>query len=185
MITEPKGFIYDIHQRMKANNVLLAFTGEFDMKIINALTHSVKMKLNEVDSATKIQKRVYNIMVECLEAVYRNYEDVKSKSAAISSFALFTLSKSDEYYYIISGNYVAQNLVPEIKNQIDSINKMGIEDKKNLYRAIITNHELEKYNSDLALIDIAIKSNSVLEYDFKPINDKMSFYLFEVKIKID
>src|SRR6185369_5913865 len=100
MINEPKGFIYDIHQKMKDHNVLLAFTGEFDIKIINALIRSVKSKLKEVEKITKIQKRVYNIMVECLETVIKSYGLANEKEKNLNTFAVFTLGKAEGYYYL-------------------------------------------------------------------------------------
>ena len=170
---------------MKDHNVLLAFTGQFDIKIINALIRSVKSKLKEVEKTTKIQKRVYNIMVECLETLFKNYGASKASAGLLNTFALFTLGKADDHYYLISGNYVESRGVPLLKEKIDRINEMSVQSKKDLYRKIITDHDLEVYNADLAIIDIAIKSNCHLQYDFKEVNDTTSFYLFEVKIKTD
>src|ERR1039458_8710476 len=99
-------FVYDILQVMERNNVLLAFTGEFDMRVINALVNSVRGKINSVESNPSVQKKVYNIMVECLENLFRHSEDSLLDDISLHSFAIFTLHKQGNDYYLVTGNYI-------------------------------------------------------------------------------
>jgi hypothetical protein len=176
-------FIYNIHRTMRDNNVLLAFTGEFDMKIINALITSVKLKLKEVEHVARVQKRVYSIMVECLESILHSYDDAQKKSKNLNPFSVFTLSFDKDNYYLISGNYVLNDRIDYHKTQIDKINKLTIEDKKQLYREYITDSSTAEYSTDLAMVDMAIKSNNTLTYEFRKVDELTSFYIFQVKIK--
>ena len=176
-------YIYDIHVSMRDNNVLLAYTGELDMKIINALITSVKFKLKEVEHTPRIQKRIYGIMVESLEAVHRGYAITQKKNKKINLFSIFTLSFDKDYYYLVSGNYVFNEDIELQKAQIDKINALNIDGKKKLYRDCISDGNMNEHNADLAIVDIAIKSNNVLTYEFRKVDDLTSFYIFLVKIK--
>jgi len=178
-------FIYNIHEKMRNNNVLLAFTGEFDMKIINALITSVKLKLQEVENIPRIRKRVYGLMVECLETIFRSYHRIGEDAKNIDFFSIFTLSRDTDYYYLIAGNYVLNEKIEFQQAQIDKINKMSTAQKKEHYRQCITGDFTEEHSSNLAIVDMAIKSNNLLSYEFKEVDDQMSFYIFQVKLKIN
>lgn len=164
--------------------MLLAFTGEFDMKIINALITSVKIKLKEVEQITRIQKRVYYIMVECLEGILGSYETTAKANPKVNPFSIFTLSRDADYYYFISGNYVLNEYMDSQKMMIDKINALNAEGKRELFRQCMTDGKINNYSADLALVDIAIKSNNTLEYEFKKVDSNTSFYIFQVKIKV-
>lgn len=177
-------YIYELHHLMRSNNVLLTFTGSMDLQILNALVKSVKHKLGESDEATLIQKRVYNTMVECLESVLWNSEHYSADKDDLI-YTLFTLSKDENYYYLYSGNNILNTRVEKIKTLIDKINTLSPVDKKELYRKYLSENDKNEYNVDLAMLDMAIKSSNKLEYDFKSIDEQTSFYLFQIKIKIN
>ncbi len=180
----PTNFTFDIHQMMREHSVLLAFTGEFDMKIINALITSVKMKMSEVEPAGKVKKKVYNVMVECLETLFRNYEEDQTVSKLINSFSVFTLSRYKDQYSLLSGNYIFNENIAAKKAQIEKINGLNQEGKKKYFRDCISAKESKERNSELAMIDIALKSGNPLGYDFKTVDSLTSFFVFQVKINI-
>lgn len=177
-------FVFEILDIMEQNNVLLAFNGEFDMRVVNALVTSVKQKLTHVESNMLIQKRVYNVMVECLENIFRHSEDAIQSEFPLKSYAIFTLNKEEENYYLITGNYVQNKNVDFLKSTIDTINSLSKEERKDMYREILNNKTFsEKGGAGLGIIDIAIKADTRLEYDFKKVDDNKTFYIFRVRIQ--
>ena len=179
------GFVFDILQVMEQNNVLLAFTGEFDMRVINALVTSVRGKLNSLESNPSVQKKVYNVMVECLENIFRHSErSVRQQDSALRSYAIFTLHKQGSDYYMVTGNYINTKNVEYLKKMIDKINTLNKEERKEMYRQVLSNGEFSnKGGAGLGMIDIAIKSDSQLQYEFEKINDEDTFYVFQVRIQ--
>jgi hypothetical protein len=176
-------FVYDILQVMEQNNVLLAFTGEFDMRVINALVNSVRGKLNSVESNRSVQKKVYNVMVECLENIFRHSAEAEQDEVSLRSFAIFTLQKQGCDYYLVTGNYIKNSSVDQLKKMIDKINMLDKDQKKEMYREILSNGEFsDKGGAGLGMIDIAIKSESKLQYEFNEIDNKRTFYVFQVRI---
>ena len=176
-------FVYDILKVMEQNNVLLAFTGEFDMRVINALVNSVRSKLSSMESNRSIQKKVYNVMVECLENIFRHSAESEQDEVSLRSFAIFTLQKQGYDYYLVTGNYIKNNSVDQLKKMIDKINILDRDQKKEMYRQILSNGEFsDKGGAGLGMIDIAIKSESKLHYEFNEIDKNRTFYVFQVRI---
>jgi hypothetical protein len=176
-------FVFDILQVMEQNNVLLAFTGEFDMRVINALVTSVRERLNNVESNFVIQKKVYNVMVECLENILKHSKSAVQDDVGLRSFAIFTLNKKGNDYFLVTGNYIQSKSVDYLKNMIDKINTLDKGQQKKMYSEILTNGAFsDKGGAGLGMIDIAIKSDSKLQYDFKKIDNENTFYVFQVRI---
>lgn len=175
--------VFDILKTMERNNVILAFNGEFDMRVINALVRSVKEKLINVESNLFVQKKVYNIMVECLENIFRHSENAIQEKMSLRSFAIFTLRKDDGNYFLATGNYILNKTVDFLKNIIDKINTLNKDERWAMYREILGNGEFSKKGgAGLGIIDIAIKSGSYLQYDFRKIDSETTFYVFQVCI---
>jgi hypothetical protein len=183
-MTQQCDITFDIHRKMVENNVLLAYTGEFNMKMVNALVTSVKKKLHEVEQGSRIKKKVYNVMVESLETILSYHQAIQKQNQLINSFSIFSLSRDKECYYLVSGNYIFNDSRELRKKQIDQINELNTEGKKGLYRERVADKANYNYDIDLALVDIAIKSGSPLSYQFKNVDSLTSFYIFQVKIKI-
>ncbi|MBL7891701.1 MAG: SiaB family protein kinase [Bacteroidia bacterium] len=176
-------FVLEILRVMETNNVILAFNGEFDMRVINALVTSVKEKLSNVESNIFVQKKIYNVMVECLENIFRHSENAIQQHIHLRSFAIFTLRKDGNDYYLVTGNYVQNKSVDFLKNIIDKINTLNKAQRWEMYREILANGEFsDKGGAGLGIIDIAIKSGSQLKYDFRKLNDNNTFYVFQVCI---
>ena len=99
--------------------------------------------------------------------------------------SLFLVGKEVGFYYIVTGNYIDNNQVAPITKNVDEINKMTHEEIKKKYREIISEGALtDAGGAGLGLIDIVIKSNNKLEYEFKPTGDNISFYILKVKVTI-
>ncbi len=176
-------FVFDILKVMENNNVILAFNGEFDMRVINALVTSVKEKLSVVENNVFVQKKIYNVMVECLENIFRHSENAVQQNINLRSYAIFTLRKDGDDYHLITGNYVQNKSVDFLRTIIDKINTLDKAQRWEMYREILANGQFsDKGGAGLGIIDIAIKSGSKLEYDFRKINDNTSFYVFQVCI---
>ena len=177
-------FTYEIIELMQVNGVVLAFNGEFDMPLINAIISSVKEKMTTVETHLPTQKKVYNIMVECLENIFRHSEILaEGNTSNLPPGAVFFLHKKDEHYLLTTGNYIQNSKVESMKSTIDSINACSTDQLKQLYRQVVTNGTFsEKGGAGLGMLDIALKSDSRLYYNFNQVNDNQSFYLFQVKI---
>lgn len=177
-------FAFDIHNKIHKHDVVLAYAGELDMKAMNSLIGNIEEKIEKLQLDFSTKKRVYHVMVECLENLYRhtaNSESVASEKK--DAFAVFSLMQEEKNYYLTTGNYVKNEEIPKLKELIEKINKMNLEEKKQLYREVLQNKTFsEKGGAGLGMIEIAIRSSGELNYEFKPVDDTRSFYIFQTKI---
>ena len=173
--------ISDIYKMMSDNNILLTYLGDITPDITNALLRAIKND-NQKYGTVAIKKKMYKIIVECLENIYR-HSNLLDKQLQPS---IFLLGKIDNYYYIVTGNYINNKQVNSIKDTVDVLNNLDRDDIKDKYREVISKVGMtDDGGAGLGMIDIAIKSGNKLEYEFIHVDDAASFYILKVKVSID
>lgn len=178
-------FVYSFHKTMREHEVLLIYEGDVTHQITKAFTSLVEGNMIETEENPNVGKKVFHVMVECLQNISKHADGMQGKETYSykSGAGVFKLSKETDTYTITTGNLIATANVPNLKNQIDTINNMDKEGLKEFYKKKIKEVILtEKGGAGLGLIDIAKKTGSPLNYDFIEVNDKTSFFIFSIQI---
>ena len=178
-------FVYDIHGSMIENNILLVYEGEVNQEITKAFTSLTQSKLDS-DEQTNLstKKRVYHVMVECLQNIGKHCDHVDSGMPITPGNGIFIVSRSDEGFSVITGNPVANSKIDEIKGMLDTVNSMDRDEIKAYYRKKILESRIsEKGGAGLGFIDIVKKTGNRIDYHFQKLSDVTSFFI--VKTFID
>lgn len=177
---EQSNFIIDIYSLMKQRNVILSYLGDITPDVTNNLLQLLK-KNSMFDDETGVKKKVYKIMVECLENITRHSNIIER---AIPP-AIFLLLRSETHYHIVTGNYIFNKNVPQIKEMLDSINQLSREEIKKRHLTMLAESQIsEKGGAGIGIIDIALKSGHKLEYTIIPSYEDISFYVLDAKVSI-
>jgi hypothetical protein len=176
--------IHDFYNMMEDGNIMLSFKGEVTSDLLTSILQIMESKMETLDEPPKIKKKVYNILVECLQNLYHHIDEDDALTAANEKTALFMIRKNDDgEYSIMTGNYIANENIHILKTRLDKINSMDKEELKDYYKEVLNNGEMSaKGGGGLGMIDIARKSGKKLDYDFAKIDDKFSFFSLIVNI---
>lgn len=164
------------------NHIILSFKGEINSDLITMVLQIMESKLDAVQEKGTVKKRIFNILVECMQNLYHHAEaeDLANTSRRIAMLELFF---DEEFYYITSGNYIRNDEVEKLEDRINRVNSLSKEDLRAYYREILDNNKISnKGGADLGMIDMAKKSGQKLDYEFTKVNDKVSFFGLKVKI---
>ncbi|TAH25103.1 MAG: hypothetical protein EAZ07_08035 [Cytophagales bacterium] len=173
-------FIYDIHKIMSSKNLILVYEGEFTQEITKSVLTMAERNLDSLGEEINTKKKVFNVMVECLQNICKHSDIVISEE---EKGAIFMIGKEEDFYVIMSGNFIQTQYVEGLEGKLHHINSLDKEGLKNLYKDLIKNGELsEKGGAGLGFVDIARKSGQKLEYGFESINEQYSFFSFKTKI---
>lgn len=169
---------------MEDGNIMLSFKGEVTSDLLTSILQIMESKMEVLDESPKIKKKVYNILVECLQNLYHHIDEDDTLTAANEKSALFMIRKSDDGdYSIMTGNYIANENVNHLKNRLDKINSMDKEELKDYYKEVLNNGEMSaKGGGGLGMIDIARKSGKKLDYSFINVDKNFSFFSLIVNI---
>ncbi len=172
-----------IFTTMTSENVLYAFHGEFNYSVVNTLLSDVKKQLHKSSPNMRAAKKTYKVLVECLENIHKHSaradNEVKDNNEGI-----FILMKKDEGYMVAIGNSILDAEVITLRAMLDEINAMDADSLKQKYREQIRIAEVsDKGGAGLGMIDIAIKSGSILDYKFENYTDEKHFFSLKILIK--
>ncbi len=175
-------FIYELHKIMQTQDLILIYEGEFTQDITKAVLSMAERNMDSSGEESSVKRKVFNVMVECLQNISKHAESFDEKSKAKNN-AIFMIGKQEKEYFITSGNIVRKDSVDSLKNKLDKINSLDKSGLKELYKEIIKAGKLsEKGGAGLGLVDMARKSGNKLKFDFEPVNQKFSFFSLQTTI---
>jgi len=178
--------IYELYQTMERDNTMLSFKGVVTSDLLTSVLQIMESKLDHVEKSPKTKKKVYNVLVECLQNLYHHNEEIGQSEGLdflFSKSALLMISKNSDLYEVKTGNYIAKHKSIELKQKLDDINALDKDGLRDLYKSVLNDGELSvKGTAGLGMIDIARKSGNKLEYDFMPVDDNYDFFCLNVKI---
>lgn len=169
--------VYETNQLLNNKYTLMSFTGYFDHLLTTLILVNIKSKLNSIDPFTGVEKKVYSVLVECIENISKHatVDDKKNLSTVL-------IAKTESKYVIVTGNYIWSSEVADLKGKLDKVAKSTLPELKQMYRDQILSKRTDDNNAGLGIIDMAIKTGNGIQYDFQPVSEDTTFYLLQTEI---
>lgn len=163
-----------LKEHSSSETVLVSHLGTLSEGVISSLESSVEEKVTALEIPKGPLRKIFFISVETLQNMLIHGH--KTKEGEQHNF--FILYKNGVKMYMTSANLVANDAIPALTKQIDTIN--SFEDEKALkayYLEHLENNTIsEKGGAGLGFITIGMKSGNKLQVDFKKINDDFSLF---------
>ena len=174
-----------VYEELKDSEVLLSYKGEVSFELVNSFLEIVEQRLDRIEDDPKLKKKMFNILVECLQNLCHHVEvsskDVEELSGGRST--IITVWDDNNQYVVTTGNYISNQAIPKLNAWLDSINNLSKVGLRDLYKEVLDNNTFSaKGGGGLGFIDIARKSGEKLGYSFLPVNDDFSFFSFRIEI---
>lgn len=175
--------IYSFYRKMEHNDIMLSFKGDVTAEMLTSMLQIMETKLDNLGEPAKMKRKVYNVLVECLQNLYHHRDEMKRTGIDEESAAIFMIGKNNNGYNIVTGNYILSERVDKLKSRIDHVNTLDRDGLKTLYKEVLNNDERsDKGGGGLGIIDIARKSGQNLVYDFMEVDNKYSFFSLYINI---
>src|SRR5436190_19412225 len=107
--------IYEFYDKMERNNIMLSFKGDITSELLTSVLQIMESKLDTLQEEPKIKKKVYNVLVECLQNLYHHLDEVSQDQNEKIRSAIFMIGKIDNSYNIITGNYIKNANIEGLK----------------------------------------------------------------------
>ena len=179
--------IYDLYDNLERNNIMLSFKGDFTPELLTSILNIIETKMDRMELDQRVRKRVFNVLVECLQNLYHHNETKSTLSDATLSpedkTGIVMIAKNVTGYSIFTGNLMINESVIALKDKLEEINAMGKDELKDLYKTVLNNGVMsDKGGGGLGMIDIARRSGQKLDYGFIPFDNDHSFFSLNVNI---
>lgn len=167
---------------MSDNLVILNYEGPVKFDTTEKLLQQVKIDLASHDIKKILKKRIYTILVECIENMLRHHAEDKKNSVQ----PYIKLEKDTFEYRVTTRNLILNSDVAILKAKLDKIANSDMGQLHDMYEAQINQDaDLTQNGAGLGLLTIALKSNNPLNYNVIPVNEQHSVFELQVIITID
>lgn len=167
---------------MSESGIFLDYRGPLDFAIIDLLLKKLK-KTREFAVLNKTTgKRVYSMVVECLENICKHGELKITDNPEMHSY--ISVGMENDKIIIIAGNPVTINEEDNIVRRLEHINQSDETTLKVLYENKISSdlRNNEKC-AGLGFIYMALKSGNKIVYSFNPLTN--GYLYFEIQITLN
>lgn len=165
------------------DEILFLFKGEVSSNLVADSLDKIEEQL--IDVPSKIKKKIYNVLVECMQNLFHHSETLPSKPnfKETGKYVACILSKNSIGYHISTGNFINEKQKIFLDRHLSHINTLDRDQLKDLYKEILNNQEFsDKGGGGLGMVDISRKSGSKLFYDFFDYNEGVSFFSLSINI---
>lgn len=177
--------VNEYYSKLNSDDVLIAYKGNVTSELISNVLEVIEARMDEYSEASKIRKKVYNVLVESLQNLYHHIDILppEIRKDYDEKFGILVVSREESRYRISTGNFIDSEKVPQLKGKIDKINSMDAEELKDMYKFILNHQRLSKKGGGgLGLVDIARKTGNKLDYKFHKYNADYAFFNLDVYV---
>jgi hypothetical protein len=126
-------FVYDFYKSMKAHEIKLVYEGRVTQQITKAFIALAEAQMEEIAEASQVRRKVFHVMVECLQNISRYADDYESGQSRYAGKGIFMVSLQKQYWCITTGNALFNEKVRELQDMIEQINELSEKELKDLY----------------------------------------------------
>ncbi len=175
--------LYDYKQGLKKDGIIFSFSGPMSHEIIEGIGSAIRVKIGEgADGDRNAALKVFAIFVEQVENVI-NYSVEKDHEDSQLSFGIVVIGKKDDFFFISGGNKIHTDKVEKLKSNLDKLSNMNKDELKIYYKEKRkAAKEDDSKGAGIGFIEMARKSTQPIEYSFKNIDSKYSFFTIKISI---
>ncbi len=168
-----------LNRILSKRNILLNFNGNFNQNNILSLLSIIKGQMR----VSRAAKKVYNIMVEMLQNISKHGNDYQDSDEGNSG--IFSLAQTEEEYILSSGNYILNKYVDELREKLELINSLDTSELNEYFNKILLEQiTIDPKKTGLGFVDIRLKCNKKVAYDFRKLDDEFSFFTLQTSIQL-
>jgi Family of unknown function (DUF6272) len=178
--------VFDLYDALEKQRIMLSFKGNLTPDLVTALLGLVERKMEVIEEDARVRKRVFNVVMECLQNLYHhNSKTAGAETQPVSDEAqgVIMIAHDDQGYSVLTGNFMANDEVSGLKSHLDRVNGCQPDQLRDLYKETLNNGRFGKAGGGgLGIIDIARKSGRKLEYGFVPLDQANAFFSLNVNV---
>jgi len=176
--------IVTLENMMARSKIAMAWSGHLSTDIEKQVLSFAETRMSEADLELKVRRKVFSIMVECLQNISKYNPGFEIEERYGMPIAMVISEQPG--MRLTAGNLIKNHQIPDLLEKLKTVNKYDSNGLKELYRISLAGEDLKAGQSGImGLIDIARKSGHKLDYEFEKVNDEYSYYVLSVLVDIN
>lgn len=166
---------------MKERGDLINYTGPFTYGAIDGLLDELK-EADWYNALSQVaRKRIYAILVECMENIVKHSVDTRTGRDKFKSF--IRVGEKEGNIVISAGNPVYIERAEELGVMLEMLNELDQETLSSLCRDKINGKTIPGRNSaGLGFITMKLRSGNKIDFSFTRIDKSLSFFSMQIQV---
>ena len=114
------------------NGILFYYHGNISQNVIQTMGDALKQRLESHDANAKTSRKLFSSFIEMVQNVL-HYSPVEPDAMG-GRWGSVAVGKHEDRYYIVCGNLVQQQYVERIREKLEPLKKMSLDEIKQAYR---------------------------------------------------
>ena len=177
----------EINLESRKHGIFLSISGPLSQDLMVEMGEILKRKLKADGVAGTVIHQVFSILVELSQNII-HYSDEKMPRGGdtegdTAGCGILSVGYEDGHYILMAGNMLEIDKIEGMRKRLAKIGAMNKNQLNNLYREQRKGlPDEDSKGAGLGLIEVARKVSQPLEYDFKEIDEKVSFFSLKTVI---
>lgn len=162
--------------------IIFFYTGYFSQNIISAMADSVKQKLASDETSGTTTRKVFSTFIEMAQNVVHYSEDHLTEETATDHemrFGTVAVGREEDRYFIVCGNVVETGKIPALRDKLNSIRAMSLDEIKAAYKQQLRSEtEPTSKGAGLGFLTLARDAAAPIEYFFVNMHERDEAHAF-------
>lgn len=164
-----------IYYFFEDDDVSIHFFGNFDDNKLISITDIIHSYEENFEEIGNLKQRIVYLIIEAFQNVIRY-------SKSLNRPDYFGFRKIGDNYHISTANTIEQKAIFKLKNNIDHLNSLTIEELKEKYKQTLINKEFSsKGGAGLGFIEMLRKTKQNIDYLFQNLANDECLFFFHLK----
>lgn len=175
--------LLDYYLSMDQQRIILYYKGPFDDTILAKISTYIK---NHFADQPKSGHKLFAVFIELAQniAFYSSEKDYFEGAHEQKGIGTILIRDTPDKVTFTAGNLVKTKIVEEIAAKCDEINSLTYEELRALKKEVRKRPRKEGHKGgSIGLIQVALKSESSLKIEHKPIDEKHSFFMISTDVE--
>jgi hypothetical protein len=139
--------------------------------------------LLQKDADRMVIKKVFNILVECLQNLDKHLEEGMLKNGFSLKTGCVCVLKDGKGISLITANLIEEDHIPSLKIKLEGLQNRSKEEIRKIYKEQLAMGRIsEKGGAGLGFIDMARKSGQPFFFSFDPFFDNHSVFFLKFRV---
>ncbi|MDM8515509.1 SiaB family protein kinase [Desulfobacterales bacterium HSG16] len=180
--------LYKFKQDLNRQGIFFCFSGPISQNLVSEIGSILEQKMGLEKASRSTVLRVFSMVVEKAQNIIHysaeKYIDKKTDRDEIElRLGIIAVGYENNHYFVLCGNKIHNKKAGKLKKKLALLQSMNKEELKKYYREQRKKEpDKESKGAGLGFIDMAKKANKPIEFDFKKIDDEMSFFSMKTVI---
>ncbi len=172
--------LYELKENLGQQHIFFCFIGPISQSLLTDIIAILEQKMTTEQASRATILRVFSVIVEKAQNIVHYAGEITPEyapEAPLPPQGIIAVGYDEGHYFVMSGNMIEKSKVENLQKKLTKLQQMTKEEVKQYYREQRRKSpEESSKGAGLGFIEVARKASKPIEFEFKPLDERVSFF---------